>query len=90
VERKASDHLATITPSLFTLAYRSDRGTIRLTALDTSDGRRRFHVDVPHTGEGSRLASMTADGDDLFVAIDDELLRYDAASGELRARMEVR
>jgi hypothetical protein len=68
--------------------YASTIGAYRILALAVESGALRFSVDLPGSNFGTRVDSMTVDGDDLFVVANDELIVLDARSGHLRGRLE--
>jgi hypothetical protein len=72
----------------FAHLYRDLQNRLALAVFDLPTGTRHFDTEVPGSGVGSEIVSVTVDGADVFVGVDDELLVFDARSGDLRKRID--
>jgi hypothetical protein len=86
--RPASRGRAAMTERAFFYGNLTRQGPYEVAGFDTKTGRRLFVRDVRGSGRGSDVPVLAADGRDLFVTIDDQLVVLDAESGVERGRLE--
>jgi hypothetical protein len=61
--------------------YQTSTGQLRMTGRSASNGAQTFAVDLPETGEGSVVSSVSVNGDEVFVVVNQSLRIFDAKNG---------
>lgn len=69
--------------------YQLKSGSFRVVVRDMETGKELGKAIVPRSTEGSYLDAFGVDGDDVFIAMDQKLIVYDARDASLRRDLEM-